>query len=314
MNIEYHQLNLTNKNHEIIFLKNLQSKEYLIIGIEITDPTFNEFLHFNIDPQHQNAANFSITSLEFIFKSKDYINGISKQFKNILLVTVKPDLDSVAAMSILTMFFQHQFELNGDLILRLKSIVKSDKHGRGSWDNKKEDHLFFSNYSIFGLPVGLLTMVGDIDISISKKVKLMQQYLKTGSFNNLQKYSNKAKRKLKNASKDTSINIIIPNKFIFVESTYRGAIGLGYNYAPIVLGKNPIYVFGVKPNTLTGTKYTLAQFNDSYINLEKIKHELNKHEKGWGGSRSIIGSNQSKPSELNEKTIINIIKKQILEK
>jgi len=79
-------------------------------------------------------------------------------------------------------------------------------------------------------------------------------------------------KKNEDSSKSTNVQVIIDNKLVFVESNYRGAIGLGYRYAPTVLAKNPKYRFG--QNGVKGVKYTLAQFNPGHVNIKKVMSRL----------------------------------------
>ncbi len=46
--------------------------------------------------------------------------------------------------------------------------------------------------------------------------------------------------------------------------------------------------------------------------MEKVLEELNSIEKGWGGSKTIIGSPQGIDSQLNKDDVINIVKKHLL--
>jgi hypothetical protein len=55
-------------------------------------------------------------------------------------------------MAILSLMLQNKFTIDGDIILRLKAIAKSDRHGRISWERKTEDFFQFKYYNIYGLP------------------------------------------------------------------------------------------------------------------------------------------------------------------
>lgn len=311
-NIYFKQIDLTQKKSEKIHLEQKKNSNYFIIGIEIFDKDIHSHCHLNIDPQH-SGSNYKQTALEEVFNLKYDLMRASYNFDNILLITTKPDLDSISSMSLLEMVLTNNFELNGDLILRLKALSLSDKHGSEiDWvPNAKYDGFNIESYTKYGLPVSLVTLIGDININIDYKVKIMTDYLLNGEFENSEKYRKRALNKLSNVKKSTSEKIIIPEKLIYVESTYRGAIGYGYKKAPIVIAKNNRYAFGQKENRIYGTKYTIAQYKENYIDLDAIRLEILKHENGWGGSKVIIGSPQTNSSILTSKLLIELVSKYV---
>ena len=311
-NIHYKQLDLTRKDKEQLYLQKLQNQEFFIIGIEIFDPDISQYCHLNFDPQH-SGDNYKSTALETIFNIKTELKNISKNFNNILLITIKSDLDSISSMSLVTMVLRDTFELNGDLILRLKALSLSDKHGIDQDWNPNIKHYDFNipEYTKYGLPVSLIVLIGDINLNINYKVKTMIDFLFTGNFKDDEKYKKINASKQLNVRNNTSYQIIIPDKLIYVESTFRGAIGYGYKKAPVVIAKNKRYSFGKKSNRVLGVKYTIAQFKEKYIDLVKIQDEINNLEKGWGGSAVIIGSPQTNPSILTEKQLIDLVSKYV---
>lgn len=314
LKIHYKQIDLTQKHLEKIYLQKLQQKEFFIIGIEVFDNEISQFCHLNIDPQHNNSKNdSSITALEMVFKLKSDLKEAAYGFNNILLLTIKCDLDSISAISLVTMVLKSKFEINGDLILRLKAISLSDRHGMANeWKpNIRYDHFNLVSYTKYGIPVSLITIIGDINLNINYKIKTMTDYLLYGEFKDSEKYNQKAITKLSYIKSSTSHKVIIPEKLIFVESTYRGAIGFGYKKAPIVIAKNPKYAFGKKNNRIYGNKYTIAQYKENYIELDKIKDRVNKLEPGWGGSFVIIGSPQTNPSIIKQDDLIDLVKEYV---
>lgn len=309
MEIIYHQINITNRDLEIELFKNLQNEDFLIIGIEVTDIEIEQYCSISIDPQHggSNSEN-KITSIEYIFNHIEYILDILKTNQKICMTTVKPDSDSIGAMGLLTLFITEKFKLDGDIILRLKAIAKSDRHGRINWKNKKEDYFQFENYNVFGLPCGLSYMTSDKKLTCSEKVERLINYLETGEFKDIEKYNGIVSKNFKKASKSIKINIIIPGKLCLIESKYRGAISFGYRYAPCVIAKNKYYIFGNDNTKISGKKITIAQYEDKYINMNDLLIQINKLEEGWGGSNVIIGSPIDRPTEINEKKLIKLCK------
>jgi hypothetical protein len=308
-NIHYKQLDLTRKDKEKIYLQKLQNQEYFIIGIEITDPEMAQYCHLNFDPQH-SGNNYKSTALESVFNLKSDLKSIAKNFNDILLITIKSDLDSISSMSLITMVLKNTFELTGDLILRLKALSISDKHGMDDdWKpGIKYNDFNIPEYTKYGLPISLVVLIGDINLNINYKVKTMIEFLLYGEFKDNEKYQKINQSKQANIRDSTSVEIIIPNKLVYVESTYRGAIGYGYRKAPIVIAKNDKYSFGKKSNRILGIKYTIGQYNEQHIDLSAVQKEIEKYEFGWGGSPVIIGSPQTNPSIIKKEQLINIVK------
>ncbi len=306
----YHRINITNKDSEIDYLKELENAAFFTLGIEVTDIDLEQHCSLSIDPQH--SANNKITSIEYVFNYQNDLLDLIKPFEDIFMVTIKTDVDSIGAMALLTLLLESRFKLDGDVILRMKAIAKSDRHGRVNWRDRKEDYFHFENYNIYGLPSGLAYMASDHKISTEQKVKNMINYLIHGNFQNMYKYNNLVTRNLKRSNKATEIEVIVPKKLCFVESKHRGAISYGYRYTPVVIAKNQQFVFGKEYTKRFGTKYTIAQYEDSkHIDLDAVRQELLSLEEGWGGSSVIIGSPQGGPSELNDKTLIDIVKKHL---
>lgn len=306
----YHQINITNKASEIEYLKNLQNEGFFLLGIEITDTELQSLFHMSIDPQHDPVSKSDITSIEYMFNYQEDVFNIVQTFDKILLATIKPDMDSIGTMAMLSMMLENNFHVHGDMILRLKAIAKSDRHGRSNWKNRREDYFHFENYNIHGLPSGLAYMTSDHKTDTEQKVKNMISYLKTGLFDSLQKYNDAVLKNLKKSNKATEMDIIIPKKLVFVISNYRGAVAYGYKFASTVIAKNNNFVFGMGKTKTLGKKITIAQYeNNKYIDLEGLKNALNELEKGWGGSSVIIGSPQDHPSKLDDITIIELTKK-----
>lgn len=310
--IIYHQINVTNETSEIEYFENI-GNDFVIVGIEVTLPKYEQYCTISIDPQHTQSPQNQITAIEYIFNFQDNILDVINKFNKLVLTTVKSDVDSIGTMAIITLLLQNKLQLDGDLILRLKAIAKSDRHGRKNWKIQKEDYFRFDDYNVFGLPSGLAYMTSDHKISIDRKVNNMISYLLTGTFKTLNKYNNLVYTNLKNSIKNTDINIIVPKKLSFVESKHRGGIAYGYKFTSCVIAKNPSFVFGHDPSKIIGTKFTIAQYsNSNFIDLEKIKNELNEIESGWGGSNVIIGSPITKPSKISDDQIIEICKNHLL--
>jgi len=304
----YNHINVTNKQNDINMIKKLKGEDYYIIGIEVTDKEIKNYCTISIDPQHSFNSK-GITAIEYVFNNQIEILKKLKSHDKIFMTTIRTDIDSIGAMSVLTMLLLNDFELDGDIILRLKAIARSDRHGRENWKQPKDDHFYFKNYNIYGLPSGLACMTSDYKIKIQNKIKWMIEYLKIGSFPKLKKYNDIANKNSKRSSKGLKLKIIVNKKLCFVESTHRSGITHGYKKTPCVIAKNDKFIFGKGNTRKVGKKVTIAQYeNNKFIDLNKLADNLNKKEQGWGGSKSIIGSPQDRPSQLDDETIINLTK------
>jgi len=306
-----YQLDLTKREESIELLKELQNSESLIIGIELTDIEISRYCHLSLDPQHSDIANSNITSIEMVYKYRDKLLKMMTIFKTCSLITVKPDLDSIGAIVLAKLTMSHNLELTGDMLLRLIAIANSDRHGSVSKWNKHRRINYFNEplFSKHGIPIGLLSAIGSQHDTIETKVRYMTDYIVTGTFEKLDKYTAIMLKKNEASTKTTDVEIVVDNKLVYVESNYRGAVGLGYRYAPVVLARNPNYRFGQAKTK--GVKYTIAQFNSNHVNISKILDRLNALEPGWGGnSETIIGSSQTQPSALTKDEILNIIKQE----
>lgn len=92
----------------------------------------------------------------------------------------------------------------------------------------------------------------------------------------------------------------------FGVGTHRGMTGILYRMAPIIVACNPRWDF----KGTTGTKYTIARYNDRVpIDLRLVMEALNAKEPGggWGGQPNIIGSPMGQPSALTLETVLSVV-------
>jgi len=306
--IKYHQINVTTKNKELQTLKNLQLDNYFILGIELTDGDLASLAHLNIDPQHM--WNSKITAIEYSFNKQENILGILQPFKKIVMITIKSDVDSIGSMAVLSMLLNKRLVLEGDLILRLKAIAKSDRHGRENWKTRREDFFNFKGHNTFGLPIGLMYMCSDLRLDIQNKVEKMTEYLNDGVFKGIDKYTKIALKNLNDKTKFVKMDVIVPGKLIAVESNRRGAIAAGYKVCPVVVAVNDRFKFGLKKNFIIGKKMTIAQYSEGkFLDIAGVQKELSAIEFGWAGSNSIIGSPLDRPTKLEIKDVVQVVKK-----
>lgn len=309
MNILYHQINIMNLDLEKEYLTKLQSENFFIVGIEVTNPELSMYCNLSIDPQHDTTNN-DMTSVEYVFNYQDNLLETCLIFDNICFVTLKPDMDSVCAMALMSVMLKQELLIDGNIIYRLKAIARSDRHGRSNWKSRREDYFHFKDYNIYGVPIGLASMTSDFKLELDPKVKHMISYLLTGTFEDIDRYTSLTLKNIKRSTKNTNYDIIVPSKLVFVRSNYRGAVAFGYKMASTVIAKNSTFCFGIGIDKKVGKKITIAQYeDDKFIDLIGLKNELNRLEYGWGGSSVIIGSPQNAPCKLDDATIINVTKK-----
>lgn len=311
MKIFYYHLNTANIKKECNKLRLLKKNKFLIIGIEITRKEFKPYCNILIDPQHNMKSNNNMTSVEFTYNNYEDILMKIKPHEKIIFVTVKTDIDSITSMSLLSMLVNNKFQLDGDVILRLIAIAKSDRHGRNNWKSRKNDYFNFENYNPYGLPYGVQYMCSDYKLKVAEKVQNVIEYLNTGTFPNLDHYNKLVDENLKRSIKETVSEIVVENKLCYVSSKHRGATSKGYQDCPVVIAFNPVFNFGKRSSNVKGAKYTIAQYNEGYVNLNNVLNEINKLEKNWGGSNMIIGSPQDKPSKLTKEQVVKIVKKHL---
>lgn len=148
--------------------------------------------------------------------------------------------------------------------------------------------------------------------NINDKINLTKTWILDGTFKGICKFNKLADKKFKQALFNSKIEIILPKKLVFVKSINRGACGIGYKYAPITIALNPSYRFGINNSRTYGKKWIIAQQNDDYLDMSSILNSLQNIETGWGGSPSIIGSPQDKPSKITKDEIVEIVTQKIV--
>jgi hypothetical protein len=305
---KHHQINVRTLESEIRFLRSLSRSDDITIGFEITNPVLSAMVDLNIDPQHQEINNdkTKITCVENLI---DVLPELEKQLedKNLWLIFLKTDLDSIAAAAVLEM------HLAGDLMLysqdaqeRIKNIANYDRHGR-IWSPKDElDEP--SDYNKFKIPRGLFMLISGWKNTLGYKIQTMKDWITLGTFDNIDVYNEMAINNFKEALSSSKIDVIIPEKLVFVRSNKRGACGIGYSIAPIVIAMNPSFRFGFGDSRVYGRKWAIAQCDRGFISMSEILRTMLEMEPGWGGSETIIGSPQEVPSKIPREETIEIVK------
>ncbi len=282
------------KNNDQIFRGDWKK----IIGIEVTIPDLAKRCDINIDPQH-TQKNLDKAAIEEVLE----LPFLENHGDNVLVVTIRPDLDSIGSMSVLLMRQYPQSDLIDWSLGRIADIANFDKFKQGKWKAKPlPKKLEVTDLEVMGL------VVSDHDLELDLRIRLMESFLE---FNVLPDgYKQKALDKKKAQIRGLYNGEIKIEKqeygVAYVESSHRGALEMGYCSAPIVVATN---------NEMIGEKYkyykkhTICQHELGYLDLEKVTQDLNKIEKGWGGSLTIIGSPQGISSIIGKERILEIVKK-----
>lgn len=282
-----------------------------ILGIEVTIPQYAEKCNLgNIDPQHTNN-NADLAAIELA-------QTCDVPPDKATMVTIRADLDAFGSM-VLLKYRANKGKLTPEIISRIEAIALKDKFSRGRWPGKSElpskenpwpgSKNDSSQNTILS---SVSAKIMDFKVPINERIKSMEEYLIHGTEPLGYKEKIEAERaEMLNALEDGKIKIVADGNIAYVESSHRSGTNLGYSQAPVVVAFNPTFKQGSND---TYKKYTICQYDDSWVDLIAVKNELTKLEEGWGGSSTIIGSPQGKNSEIPHKKIIEIVAKHLTKK
>ncbi len=313
--IQYHQLNVRALDIELSGIIELKKSDDMTIGFEITHNLISKNLDLNIDPQHKD----DIEDHTCVEKLITLLPNIKKEYDSgriIHLYFLKTDLDSISAAAVLELHLCKNKKLESEESQkRIFNIANYDRHGR-KWapkftdkkkaiDIREENEKYYSEYKI---PRGLFMLVSGWKNPVEYKIETMKDWILTGHFTDIEKYNKMAIKNFKEALNNSKIEVLEPEKLVFVKSNKRGACGIGYQVAPIVIAMNPSFRFGYGDKRVYGRKWVIAQCDEGYIPLQDILVKILEIEPGWGGSNSIIGSPQDRPSKIKKEDIIEIVR------
>jgi hypothetical protein len=80
--------------------------------------------------------------------------------------------------------------------------------------------------------------------------------------------------------------------------------------APVVVAFNPRFRFR---DGAIGPKFTVAQYCAGHADLDAAATSLSRLEQGWGGSATIKGSPQGRPSRLSRDTVASAVEAALLQ-
>ena len=102
---------------------------------------------------------------------------------------------------------------------------------------------------------------------------------------------------------ENKASLVAEDRVALICSDYRGAVGLGYRFAPVVIAEGE--VAGLR-------KLTVAQFATGHADFTRLSERLAKEEAGWGGSATILGSPQGVASSLPLGRLIVLVRDYLL--
>lgn len=308
MDINFYQYNIRELGKEKKFIDSLKKdKNNFIIGLEITHKDLKKYSDINFDPQHSNQNKHMRACVEDLYFG---LNDLKEKIrnKNLWIMFLKTDLDSIAAGSVLKLYVDQGFSnFSEDVMKRIRTIANYDRYGR-PW---QATCMNINQLSKIKIPRGLFMLVSGWKNNLEFKIEQVTKWIITGTFDNITEYNRMAAKNFKDAVTSAKTEIIEKRKLAFVKSDMRGAMGIGFQYAPVVLALNPSFRFGTGENRVYGRKWTVAQCEEGHIDMNLFKKLVNEIENGWGGSSTIMGSPQDKPSVFRKYPILDIIKKAI---
>ena len=235
--------------------------------------------------------------------------------QNVILATVRPDLDSVWTMAVIKSD-NEWLTIDRDLV-RLISVLDQygplwlEKHTEGLEDSDKYKKIINA----------MNTIVFDFKKWLDEKVLFVQDCLAWNIDQSL--VDGSWEKKVENDKKlreNSKITEVIPGELVFVESSERWALGMWYEIADTVIAVNesmPITKkdenWRFKPTWEVYKKYTIAKSTQAVnTDMNAIMAELNSLEAGRWGRGTIMWSPQNQSSELSSDTVIEIVKKHVL--
>lgn len=278
------------------------------LGVEVTDPALAAGCALgNIDPQHGVNADpdAPCAALAAVAHNLPPVGTA--------LATLRPDLDSVAAMAVLTLRAEGE-ALTPAMHRRLEAVDQLDGFRMGPWPGPavlprcRKDLTFGEG----GGDLRVLTAAaGDRSLPLEARVALIAEWLRAGTPppDHEAAAEVRCERLLSSLRLGaTRVEARADGRIAVVVSLEPGALALGYRLAPVVIALNPAFRF---PNDKTGPKFTIARFAPEHANLDAAVAAIEHLEQGWGGQAGIKGSPQNGGSQLALDQVVEIVAKSL---
>lgn len=305
------------------------------LGIEVTIPELAAKCGLgNIDPQHLD--NEQKSAIEKVIETWDNWENVLTD--DSIMVTVRPDLDSIGAMAIIEILLDQkkQFEIdpNGseagkyayystfgltdNTKIRVDLVAKSDFFERGDWKPyslpTEENPWLKDNAPAANIQplAAMAAAVADFKVPIEDRVMWMIDWLLFGKEpggyrDRVEKERTDMIHALENGQikiekkEFTSLNFYNEDH----ANTLDIVMVTSTHRAATMIGYSiaPV-VIAINPEFMfqggePHRKITICQYQNGYLDLKKVADSLNLIEPGWGGSTTIIGSPQGKGSVIS---------------
>lgn len=277
-----------------------------VYGIEVTIPEFAELCEVNLDHHGPNDTIYTPAACE------QALTTAKLPKKGALIVTVRPDSDSVLAMSVLAWRALGREDHPSPRLVKL--VSKVDRFGP-----------FFPGDDRTELSKGMdkeyLSALGQVSaenqMSLAYRVRWAMDWVSCQMDDEHVFYlAEKSERELEEARQASEL--AVDGRIVTVVSKHRFATTLGYELADIVVALNPEMPVNFKdPEAETYRKFTVAR-RSRYVGLDmpRVLDELNSLEDvsdglKWGGQENIIGSPQGRSSALSIEQVAEVVKRHI---
>ena len=274
-------------------------------GIEVVGK-YASLCTFNLDPQHGGMGKKESIAAA---RKATTIDRLPKE--NEIIVFSRVDPDALAACVILEDRISGKLDNEKgyptDMAIRVDLISSIDEFNHESWrlqilpsaENKWPNGISLT-YS------AIASQCFDFKVPIEERIEAMRKYLYEGEINN--NYIVKVEKE-----RDKFIEELNNGKILFkeiypgvalVETEGRNASTVGYSIAPVVISVNPKFSFqGSEPIR----KWTIMEYAEGYIDIEKLTKELDNIESGCGGNKTLVGSPMGIDSKIPTDKLVELV-------
>lgn len=220
----------------------------------------------------------------------------------VLLVTVRPDADSVTAMAVIASRYGNPWgeptPVDEDLV---RAVGRFDRLGPSAG-------------VVPPIVSAIARVAADHKRTLADRVAWVQKALAGGS-DPVEVAQLIAARdaELAAARAASTVTKHAGGRVVAVVSTHRFATTLGYEEAAVVVALNPTMpVDFADPAKGTYTKYTICRYDAHVpVDLQSALAELQGMEAGWGGRGDIFGSPQGVSSSLTLEQVLAVVERHL---
>ena len=274
------------------------------LGVEVTTPELAQLCGLgNLDPQH-TGGDASTAAIEAAVTHRLPPRGS-------LLVTVRADVDALGAMAVLDI--RACEGLPEEAAARIEQVALADRFAAAPWPGRRDEATAAAEGETV-TPVEVLASVTfDAAVPVEQRAAAVRGWLSSGQLpEDAQKRAARIARERVEAARQTELRGLAAEETIaVVRGAHRFGLSIGYRYAPVVVAENPTFrLQGGPPHR----KLTVAQYDDSWVDLGAVVEELSVAEPGWGGSPTICGSPQGEPCALATQDVVAVVERHLLRK